>query len=103
MVVDQAIELGVNPRELEACSKGHARTETDCGLGFLFAQNAIGGGPDILDLRTEIVQRYGEEAAVAASFAAACSRIYPVLKRASGDVDACAILRFSPTTLGEPA
>lgn len=96
LIVDQAIELGVNPMELEACATGNARTDTDCGLGFLFAQNAIVGGPDILDLRAEIVQRYGEEAAVAASFAAACGRVYPVLKRATGNVDACAILRFGP-------
>lgn len=94
LIIDQAVELGVNPKELEDCAKGRGRTDTDCGLGFLFAQNAIVGGPDILDLRAEIVLRYGQEAAVAASFAAACGRIYPVLKRASGDVDACAILRF---------
>jgi len=94
LIVDQSIELGVNPKELEACAKGKARTDNDCGLGFLFAQGAISGGPDTLELRKEIVRRYGEEAAVAASFAAACGRIYPVLKRATGEVAACDILRF---------
>lgn len=94
LIVDQAIELGVNPKELEESAKGRASTDNDVGLGFLFAQNAIIGGPDTLALREEIVRRYGEEAAVAASFAAACGRIYPVLKRATGEVAACDILRF---------
>lgn len=103
LIVDQAVEFGVNPKELEACANGQARPDNDCGLGFLFAQNAIVNGPDTLELRAEIVQRYGEEAAVAASFAAACGRIYPVLKRATGDVDACAILRFGPAAENAPA
>ena len=98
LIVDQAIEIGVAPKELEQCAKGHAETPSDCGLGYLFAQSAIAGGANTAELRAEIVRRYGEEAAVAASFAAACGRIYPVLKRATGDVAACAILRFGPET-----
>jgi len=94
LIVDQAVELGVEPFELEQCAKGEARTDSDCGLGFLFAQAAIIGAPNVLELRDEIVRRYGEKAAVAVSFAAACGRIYPVLKRATGNVGACNILQF---------
>lgn len=96
LIVDQAVEIGVNPKELENCAKGNAKTDSDCGLGYLFAQSAIAGGANTLELRAEIVLRHGEKAAVAASFAAACGRIYPVLKRATGEVAACAILRFGP-------
>ncbi len=96
LIIDQSIELGVSAAHLEQCAKGSADTETGCGLGFLFAQSAISGGPSTKELRAEIVRRFGEETAVAASFAAACSRIYPVLKRATGNGDACEILRFAP-------
>ncbi|MCF4099242.1 hypothetical protein [Maritalea mediterranea] len=103
LIVDQSIELGVDPKQLEICAKGEADPSHDCRLGFLFAQAAISGAMDVGELRAEIVRRYGEEAAVAAGFAAACGRVYPVLKRAMGNVDACALLRFEPAVQNAPA
>jgi hypothetical protein len=95
LIIDQSIEIGVSPNELEQCAKGQADPKSCVGLGFLFAQAAISGASDVDELRAEILDLYGEHTLAAVSFAAACGRIYPVLKRAVGQNSSCEILRFN--------
>lgn len=94
LTIDQSIEIGVAANHMEQCVKGTPDRHTGVGLGFLFAQAAIKGTPEVNALRAQIVARYGENTAVAVSYAAACGRIYPVLKRAMGHNDSCQILQF---------
>lgn len=92
LVIDMAIESGANADDLARCVRGDIPNTAAVGLGFRFAQAAIHDDPAADDLRAEIVSRCGEKASVAAAFAAATSRAYPVLKRALGHGAACAKL-----------
>lgn len=94
LIVDQAREAGVPSNELAACAVGEPDISTDCGLGFLFAQAAIESDLQTDDLRAMIVDRHGEKAAIAAGFAAATGRVYPVVKRSMGQPLECQPLRF---------
>lgn len=94
LIVDQSIEMGVSATDLELCANGTPDRHGGVGLGFLFAQAAISGDLETNSLRADIVRLYGQKTALAASYAAACGRIYPVLKRASGQASSCARLTF---------
>ena len=90
--VDMAIEAGVPADRFALCIQGRAEEAGDVGLGFRFAQAAIGDDPELDTLRTEIESRYGQAAVTAASFAASSGRMYPVLKRGLGFGHACSVL-----------
>lgn len=94
LVMDMALEAGANADHLGRCVQGNAADAATVGLGFRFAQAAINDLPDASDLREEIVARHGEKASVAAAYAAATSRVYPVLKRALGHGSACSALNI---------
>lgn len=94
LVVDMAVEAGVPAETLRACAEGRAEEAGDVGLGYRFAMAAIADTPEAGALGEEIAQRYGEAARVAASFAAATGRFYPVFKRGLGHGQVCARLRF---------
>lgn len=94
LVVDMASEAGVPPELLRACAEGRAGDAGDVGLGYRFAMAAIRDTPDAVHLGEKITSLYGEEARVAASFAAATGRFYPVFKRGLGHGQVCASLRF---------
>jgi len=89
LIVDMSLESGVAAHELAACVAGDISSTGDVALGFRFASAAINDDLAANDLREQIIQRHGEEAAVAAAFAAATARAYPVLKRALGHGAAC--------------
>lgn len=94
LVVDMALEASANPEHLSRCVQGNPASAEAVGLGFRFAQAAINDLPEANDLREEIIAGYGKEASLAAAFAAATSRAYPVLKRALGKGSACAVLNI---------
>lgn len=94
LVCDDAVATGVDPERLAACLRRDFEAAGAVGLGFLFAEAAIEGALDADSLRAEIVRRYGPRAAIAAAFAAASGRVYPVLKRGLGHGGACARIRL---------
>lgn len=94
LVVDMAREAGADAAALRACVEGRAGDAGGAGLGFRFAQAAIAGDLAADELRELIVQRFGPKTMVAASFAAASGRLYPVLKRGLGHGAACSRLQF---------
>lgn len=89
LVVDMALEAGVDADQLALCLQGKVMEAGDVGLGFRFSRAAIADAPDNADLRREIETRFGSEAVVAASFAASSGRTYPVLKRGLGFGQTC--------------
>lgn len=94
LVVDMAIDAGVNAAELLACREGRSHEAGEVGLGYRFARAAIKGDLEADDLRRDIERKRGKKAVIAASFAASSGRVYPVLKRALGHGKACETIDF---------
>lgn len=94
LIVDMATRSGVDPQSLKAAVAAHGKTDDTVGLGYRFALAAIHDTEDADALRDEIRGRFGEEAVIAASFASALGRVYPVLKRGLGHGKTCQALRF---------
>ncbi|KCZ90717.1 hypothetical protein [Hyphomonas johnsonii] len=94
LVVDMVTQAGGDPGKLRLCAEGMDAEAGDVGMGFRFAKAAISGDPLADDLRAEIEARFGKEAVIAAAFAAATGRWYPVFKRGLGHGAACTRLRF---------
>ncbi|MEW9918569.1 hypothetical protein AB2B41_03070 [Marimonas sp. MJW-29] len=100
LVLDMAIEKGVPADLLALCIEGRAKEAGEVGLGFRFAEAAIADAPELDTLRAEIEARHGAEAVVAASFASAGGRIYPVMKRGLGFGKSCRRLRIGEREIG---
>ena len=94
LVVDMAVQHGADANALKLCAEGRAADARDVGLGFRFAQAAITDSLETEELRQEINHLYGEKAVVAASFAAATGRFYPVFKRGLGHGEVCQRVKF---------
>ena len=94
LVCNDALAKGVDPACLAACLRRDFAAAGAVGLGFCFAEAAIEGAEDAEALRAEIVRRHGARAAIAAAFAAASGRVYPVLKRGLGHGAACHAIRL---------
>ncbi len=99
LVVDLAMEAGVDRSRLQMCTEGRAVEAGDVGLGFRYADAAISGDLGADDLRAEIEQKYGSKAVIAAAFAAASGRFYPIFKRGLGHGAACSRLTLGDTTI----
>jgi len=94
LVVDMWAGAGTSTQAMRACADGRADKAGDTGLGYRFAQAAIAGLPEADSLADKIAAKYGKQARVAASFAAAAGRFYPVFKRGMGHGQACQRLVF---------
>lgn len=94
LVLDMALESGVDAGLLKSCFDGDPHQAGDVGLGFRFALAAIHGRLEVDDLKDEIEAKYGKRAVIAASFAAGSGRFYPVFKRGLGYGHACTQLDF---------
>lgn len=97
LVVDMAIEAGADPADLKLCFEGDPHRAGHVGLGFRFAMAAILGKLEVDALQAEIEGKFGRRAVIAASFAAATGRFYPVFKRGLGYGHACHRLEFDGT------
>ena len=84
-----ARRAGVPAQPIAACLAGRPETAGDTGLGFRFARAVIADLPEAEALRAEIRAAHGERAVIAAAFAAASGRVYPMLKRAMGHGQTC--------------
>jgi len=94
LVCDDAVKMGVAPERLAACLRRDFETAGAVGLGYLFAEAAIEGAEGAEPLRAEIARQHGPRAAIAAAYAAASGRVYPVLKRGLGHGAACRRIRL---------
>ncbi|MEM9495972.1 MAG: hypothetical protein AAGA09_08200 [Pseudomonadota bacterium] len=103
LVVDMATEAGIDPQMLKACREGRPQEAGDVGLGYRFARAAIAGNLEADDLREEITRKHGKKAALAAAYAAASGRVYPVLKRGLGHGAACGALDYRAEHKGSAA
>lgn len=95
LTVDAAVKAGVDPHLLRACIQRDFDNAGAAGLGFRFTEAAIRDAPNTDALRYDIARDHGPEAVVAASYAAATSRAYPVLKRALGHGKECRQVRVA--------
>ena len=100
LVVDQAIQSGVPSEFLVACLRRDFPNAGTVGLGFRFAEAVISSDLSTADaLRSEIESNHGKEALIAASYATAGHRTYPILKRALGFGIACQMLQIGDIEL----
>ena len=84
LVVNNALDVGVDPAKVTACLRRDLDAAGDVGLGFRFAEAAIQDRSDLDALRDEIESIHGAKAVIAASYAAATARAFPVMKRGLG-------------------
>ncbi len=94
LIISMAKEAGVAPDALRECHEGNSQAAGAVGLGYRFARAAIAGDSDVAGLRQRIQAEFGERTLIAASYAAASGRWYPVLKRSLGDAARCERLDF---------
>lgn len=94
LVLDMAQDAGADMEMLQKCFDGDPHQAGDIGLGFRFALAAIQGDLAADELGREIESKYGKRAVIAAAFAAASGRFYPVFKRGLGYGHACTALTF---------
>ncbi len=95
LVLDMAVEQGVSPDHLRACLAGNWGVAGAEGLGYRFAVATILDAPDQPELAADILARFGKRGLMAASFAAASGRFYPVLKRGLGHGQTCQRLQVA--------
>ncbi|OAN79155.1 hypothetical protein A8B82_08455 [Sulfitobacter sp. EhC04] len=89
LVVGFAQRAGVPDDHIAACLVRDFGAAGTMGLGFRFAEAAIADHPEADELREDIRATHGEQAAIAAAYAAASGRAYPVMKRALGHGREC--------------
>ncbi len=105
LTVDMALAHGARAADIQASLNGAPEAAGDFGLGYRFAWAAIRNHTDLDTLRDRIDAAHGPRAVIAASFAAAFTRTYPVLKRGLGHGQLCQRLSVAGTsiTLTDPA
>ena len=89
LVIDMALEQGIEPAPILACVEGRPHEAGPVGLGFRFAGMAIADDLETDTLRCEIQTAFGRKAAISCALAAAAGRVYPVMKRGLGHGKAC--------------
>ncbi len=94
LIVNMAREAGVDAASLQAAAEGDGITAGPVGLGYRFARAVIAEDPASERLREDVLAQFGPDTLIAASFAAASGRWYPVFKRGFGETMSCAPLQF---------
>jgi hypothetical protein len=88
--ITMAEREGVNPDTLRAIVAGDLRAmPDDVVVAYRFAKASLAHSPAADELRSEIVQRWGQRGLISLAFALASSRIYPTVKYALGHGKAC--------------
>lgn len=101
LVVDMALKDGVAPPEVAALLRGDLEAAgQDAELGFRYGIAVAQNTADAQQLADDVVARFGKRALVSLSFAIACSRVYPTLKRGLGHGVACSKIKVSDETIG---
>ena len=90
LVVDMAIKAGMDTDNITALLRGDIeQAGAEAELGFRFGIAVANNTADALALADEVERRFGKRALVSMSYAVACSRVYPALKRGLGHAAAC--------------
>lgn len=99
LVVNNALRIGTESEKIKACLHRDFESSGEVGLGFRFAESAINDCDDLDSLRQAIAKRHGQEAVIAASYAAASCRAYPVMKRGLGYGKICQAVSVDGQTI----
>ena len=94
LIADMALKSGVPVDQIAACLRRDFDNAGAVGLGFRFAEAVINDTSQIDDLRDVIRRNHGPRALIAASYASASGRVYPVLKRGLGYGQTCQEIRL---------
>ncbi len=89
LMIDRLLEQNLDSAELIACIHKDWPNALTTGLGFRFAYATLNNEACLTSLRAEILEKHGETALIAASYATVSYPVYPLLKRALGAVEAC--------------
>ena len=88
--ITMAEREGVNPDTLRAIVAGDLRAmPDDVVVAYRFAKASLAHNPAADELRSEVVERWGQRGLISLSFALASSRVYPTVKYALGHGKAC--------------
>lgn len=100
IVIDMAIEAGVEPGTLAALAAGNPdAAPEDCALAFRFARAVLTADTDVDALRDAVTARFGRRGPWYLSLALSTARLYPVMKRATGHARACTRLKVGGETI----
>jgi len=94
LIIDRLLEQGLDSKELIACIHKDWPKASTTGLGFRFAYATLSNQECLESLRVEILEKHGEAALIAASYATVSYPVYPLLKRALGSAEACQSLEI---------
>lgn len=84
LCVDMAVAAGVAPHQLASLLRGDfVQADPDAALAFRYA-TAVARNHEVGDLVEAVRERFGERGLVSLSFAVACARVFPTLKRGLG-------------------
>ena len=88
--ITMAEHEGVNPDTLRAIVAGDLRAmPDDVVVAYRFAKASLAHNPAADELRSEVVERWGQRGLISLSFALASSRVYPTVKYALGHGKSC--------------
>ncbi len=88
--ITMAEREGVNPDTLRAIVTGDLRAmPDDVVVAYRFAKASLAHSPTADELRSEVVERWGQRGLISLALALASSRVYPTVKYALGHGKAC--------------
>ena len=99
LVIDRALENKVCPIRLEAALAENWEDAAAVGTGYLFSQALHSNHKELPNMRTQIVNKFGTQTLIAASYASLSFQIYPKLKQALGYDTTCQTLKVGEKTL----
>lgn len=90
LVVNMALHNGMAPETLCALLRGDLeKASVDAALGFRYGVAVANNTADAMALCEDVERRFGKRALVSMSYAVACARVYPALKRGLGHGATC--------------
>jgi hypothetical protein len=89
LVIDMALEEGISPALVRAVAHGEASRLPEIVMFALQYAQAVLAHTDTPELHAEVRARFGPAGAVTLAYAITGTRIYPMLKRALGQVGVC--------------
>jgi len=94
LMVDGALHEGVRASDVTALLAGNLDAASEeARLGFRLGKAAIENDPAAVELRDEVVAKFGQKALIGLAYVTATARAYPVLKRTLGHGAACQRIR----------
>ena len=89
LVVNMALEARIDPAIVRAVvARDFQRMSPDAALGVRLAEATLAHAPTD-ELRSQVLDRYGERGLISLAYAIAVPRIYPTIKRVLGHAHTC--------------